>query len=947
MPRTDVELTLEEHRWIRSIGCDVTSSNRYRPAFNKLLYQNKDLVEGFIQDVGRNYWKNTDYCLFYFLYIPGVLTSREDLELFLALGTEAYNAGIPAKAYFINLLPFAGIDTNKQVIKEGDDLFIQVKEDWFKFSSFVIEFYKSLGQNAEQAWLIPRVTVNNPLVKSFEDMQEMLQIIKSFLENNDLSNLTTFIDAFDRPSLKKIIKNTKDLKILAGLIRELGEFAPWILSEELHRMIKTGGIKNSEDLYKMTVIASMSKGFQLIIFSDGFRALEDSGLCSNTNDLYEACRVFIEIARKSGWTAAGLEGQNYCSAVISEKLRLLISKKIIRNTKDLREVCLLLLELAKRAGSPALAQRALTDGLTAANTALLLKSKEDLPPVGAVLVEIAKKAEDFSEVIFNYLDEYIMTTPVLRKKAQSLGGFKAIAEIFIDLHNMAGKKYTDVFFKNKDFLNWYIQERLAGKTVSLEDALIAVNELKFPGYKREFYAKMDPRISKIEHESLASELLAKARYGRAKYKEWYEEYNKERIQTLAEYGIDVDLWLGKKRFKYKNVKIDVQTVEEKEILSKRLPQLKDWLNALLDTVNDPRYVLAEIISHLPKKLRENSVEALMRALQQAPKAIPDFIREVVFKVVKKKPELTSIPAKELRKMIKVFYGKTISTCMARGEAIKAQEARNEVKLISLLEYDKLIERLPKFKVYPYIQTRLSEFARASPKPGKEADCNLAVHHLEEVAQAIANLIQAQDKEYKAHFEGTYDLRFRISDKFPTEVLTIGADGHACIQPGEESEEEGHNFFRDVDALFVEILAMREKKAPIIRMFKKFDRLGFILAFAAVNEKNQPVLALNTVEIPKLWPEYVCAKFFDAATDWLKIFTSNAGFKAIIIGQGHGSDYFRKKYGEQDVYIKKMSPYPTDIEYYTNAFEKGKIRETKQGLILEYSGKGAIIWSGQG
>jgi hypothetical protein len=62
----------------------------------------------------------------------------------------------------------------------------------------------------------------------------------------------------------------------------------------------------------------------------------------------------------------------------------------------------------------------------------------------------------------------------------------------------------------------------------------------------------------------------------------------------------------------------------------------------------------------------------------------------------------------------------------------------------------------------------------------------------------------------------------------------------------------------------------------------------------------------------------------------------------MIGQGYGSKYFREKYGEQQIWFRKINPFPT-LEYNSNTFEHGMQNQTPEGIILVYAGLGTIIW----
>jgi hypothetical protein len=160
--------------------------------------------------------------------------------------------------------------------------------------------------------------------------------------------------------------------------------------------------------------------------------------------------------------------------------------------------------------------------------------------------------------------------------------------------------------------------------------------------------------------------------------------------------------------------------------------------------------------------------------------------------------------------------------------------------------------------------------------------------------------------------------------------------------GGQFEESGYNFFKDSDALFIEILSINPSKSKF-SLWKKFGRVGFILAFACVDYNGRPILGLNTVEIAKSWPDNTKAEFYNASMKWLIEFAKKAGFKAIMIGSGYGSGYFRKKYGSQEVAFRKMNPYKFEESYYTNTFEHGQRIEHPEGIILQYEGSGVIIW----
>ncbi len=773
---------------------------------------------------------------------------------------------------------------------------------------------------------------------------ELINIIKSLIKNaDDLRSVgLIFIEIYDAstqysghnlgrvlneglPIIFKVglIKKANDLRVLVELVHALGDNIMPVLENALPAAVKAGMIKNADDLRSIGLILAeficISKKENVSSFIGGFCNVVETGLIKNSDDL----RVLVELAR-----------------VLKDKIVPVLHitglpkiAGLIKTTNDWR----VLVEIARASGDYFIL--VLEYGLPTVIKLGLIKNSNDLRVVGLVLAELARASGDY----FIWVLEYGLPVVVKAGLVKNADDLRVVGMFLADLAVLSGKKYVELFFNNNKLLLWYFKERTQGRKPRLQELILIANRLKFPGYGDELYKKMDPRLALTKNAKLAKELLDIAQSGRSDYKKWYEKFNAERIKTMADYGIDVGLWLGKKRFVFKDVSISVVSVESEKIVQELLPQLRSWLEVLLGTVNDSQFVLGEMVRRLPKQPREVSVEAVVELLQSSPKAIPAFIQDVVFKVVKEKPDVSCIPEKDLRKLVTGFYGKAIAVHKARKEKEEAEVVQNELVVVSKLSYERLVENLPKLKVMPYLQTRLKEFMRASPKAGKEADCSRALHELERISQAIINLVSAEDKEQKTHFEGTYDLRFRVSDKFPTEVLTIGNDGHACIQAGGEYEPAGHNFYRDVDALFVEILSMSEEKKSFFRVFKSFDRVGFALVFAAVDSQNRPVLALNTVELPKLWPAKVQAKFFDAMVDWLKIFASKAGFRAIMIGNGYGSEYFTNKYGAQNVYFKKMSPYPTKIKYYTNAFEHGTTRETPEGLVLEYSGTGAIIW----
>ncbi|MBW2969068.1 hypothetical protein KY314_03045, partial [Candidatus Woesearchaeota archaeon] len=79
----------------------------------------------------------------------------------------------------------------------------------------------------------------------------------------------------------------------------------------------------------------------------------------------------------------------------------------------------------------------------------------------------------------------------------------------------------------------------------------------------------------------------------------------------------------------------------------------------------------------------------------------------------------------------------------------------------------------------------------------------------------------------------------------------------------------------------------------------------------------------------------------SAIDFLIALAKKAGFKAIMIGNGYGSEYFTNKFGQTKVSFRKLNP--DSEEYYTNTFEKGTPIKTEQGMYLAYQGTGAIIW----
>lgn len=215
--------------------------------------------------------------------------------------------------------------------------------------------------------------------------------------------------------------------------------------------------------------------------------------------------------------------------------------------------------------------------------------------------------------------------------------------------------------------------------------------------------------------------------------------------------------------------------------------------------------------------------------------------------------------------------------------------------------------------------------------------------LEQIAESITKILSGKTGEARI-----LNISFNVSKKFPLNlqlktrwtkgishffqpsVLTIGNDGGCCVAMGGVNEFAGYNFFLDSDALLVNILDENKK------------RVGMILAFAALEGKI-PVIALNTVETPFRADQSIYPLFCDLCMQMLSAFAHVAGFHKIVIGQGYGSSYFQQAYPETGLNIKKMNPFKTDKKYYTNAFEGGKMEDTPEGIILNYEGKGHLIW----
>jgi hypothetical protein len=600
-------------------------------------------------------------------------------------------------------------------------------------------------------------------------------------------------------------------------------------------------------------------------------------------------------------------------------------KNFIKSTDDLREYCLTIIDLV-RAYKGEDVRIIFWYGLNCIRS--WIKSIDDF----RVLVDLVRacKGKNIDSVFSALSDRKI---PI-----ESIDDFRDYGLILIDLAKISGNHFK-VFYKYKGFFLWYVNEVRSGKKFSLKELLIIFNKSKFPGFSDDFYAKLDPRISKFNNAKKVNYLLNRAKYGRRDFYQWYANFNVKRLKNLANYGINLNYWLGIKEVKFKDKIIEVRTDEQKDIINRELPKLKQWFNYLLETVNDKNFVLAQIFARVEKA---NDLENLFIYLRENPANIPPFIRNIIFSIVKEKADLSSIPEKELRKLVNTFYGRELAKIRAWAKDVYKtvlqssafHELESEFEFVRTINYEQLIKDLPHLRVNPYLQTRLGEFAKACPKTGKESDLTIAIHELERVAQAVENVLAEQSEKDKISFKAKYNVNFRVSDKFPLEVLTIGADSHACIRPGGTHEYIGFNFFQDSDALLIEILSKKTLKKP--------KRIGMVLAFACFDDKKRPVLGLNTVEIAKSWPDDAKAEFFDTATKWLIDFAKNAGFKAIMIGQGYGSKYFREKYGEQQIWFRKINPFPT-LEYNSNTFEHGMQNQTPEGIILVYAGLGTIIW----
>ena len=509
--------------------------------------------------------------------------------------------------------------------------------------------------------------------------------------------------------------------------------------------------------------------------------------------------------------------------------------------------------------------------------------------------------------------------------------------VLVDLANLSGN-YFETFVSDKNFVIWYVEQRLSGNNFSLKELLINFNKLKFPGFSDELYENMDPRISKTNFPEEVSEFLSLADKGRSGFKDWYVDFNSVRLNNLANVGVDLSYWLGKKRFRFKDIVIKVSTSEKTDIIDRELPKLKQWFGLLLDCVVDADFVIKQMLSKIEKA---DDLSSLFVFFENNPASIVPFVRDIVFSVVQEKSGLNSISENDLRKLVNTFYGKQLARAKARKDFGLSHEVQSEFEFVRAMNHEQLIKSLPSLQAGAYVMSRIDEFAKACPKQGRESDLTRALHELESIAQTIENLLASESEKYKTHFKGKYDLKFRISDKFPLEVLTIGDDGHACIQQGGMAESAGFKFYQDSDALLIEILSTRLFKNPIFRVLKKFERIGFILAFACIDDNNRPVIGLNTVEIAKSWPDDVKKEFYDSAIDFLIALAKKAGFKAIMIGNGYGSEYFTNKFGRTRVSFRKLNP--DSEKYYTNTFENGTPIKTEQGMYLAYQGTGAIIW----
>ena len=142
--------------------------------------------------------------------------------------------------------------------------------------------------------------------------------------------------------------------------------------------------------------------------------------------------------------------------------------------------------------------------------------------------------------------------------------------------------------------------------------------------------------------------------------------------------------------------------------------------------------------------------------------------------------------------------------------------------------------------------------------------------------------------------------------------------------GVVNEFDGFKFFLDANALFVNILDINKKRA------------GMMLAYATI-ERNEPILALNTVETPYNADSSIYPLFCDLCMQMLGAFAYTAGFKKIVIGRGYGSSYFQQAYPEISVEMRKMSSFKTDKSI-TQMHLKAEIWKKRQKVYFHMQEK---------
>lgn len=221
-----------------------------------------------------------------------------------------------------------------------------------------------------------------------------------------------------------------------------------------------------------------------------------------------------------------------------------------------------------------------------------------------------------------------------------------------------------------------------------------------------------------------------------------------------------------------------------------------------------------------------------------------------------------------------------------NEGVKIPEGQDGRSYILDLDNDDQIRR---------VCVVASEYASSKPNVKDELGVEAVKHHLKAVNRFLKGESSREDEQARSN---SYTIR--IAEKDPFTDVDIGNNGGCCI--GVYGEDDSY-YDWTVDS-FVEHLEsfgfskvdgngqympfyLKDRATHFAEIYKGNERVGMALMFAGRNERNEPVLAVNSIETgERLRDDSNRRAVLDEAIKYLADYGSRSGFKHVIMGRHH-------------------------------------------------------------